>query len=186
MPYPEMSSHDMCRTLWSTVLEIASSAITEVKAKKLSTKMLEHAHELRDRIKSEEGFVLDQMFFQMLENLADYMDVAANLDSLKETQTAMYNVSSEIKELFEEFAGESAAADFTDFLDKLWVAKLPADAVEAADALTAPTTVFDVTKPIEDDLVVVQKMHMKGLALGTWNMFCFVMSFCLFCSSCWV
>ena len=157
----------MCRTLWSTVLEISSSAITEVKAKKLSTKMLEHAYELRDMFKSEGGIVLDQAFFQMLENLADYMDVAANLDSLKDTQAAMYNLSSEIRELFEEFVGESAAADFTDFLDAQWVAKLPENALEAADALTAPTTVFDVTKLKEDDLAVVRKFHMKGLATRT-------------------
>ena len=169
-----MSSHDMCRTLWSTVLEIASSAITEGKAKTLSTKMMHEAHELRDMFKDEGGIVLDQAFFQKLENLADYMDVAANLDSLKETQTAMYSLSSEIKDLCEAFAGEDAAAAVMGFLDTQWTEKVPAGALDAADPLTSPTKTFDVTQSTEDDLAVVQRMHVKGLALGPINTFCFV------------
>lgn len=102
-------------------MEISAAALTANKAKELSTALLNEAHELRDQLKADEVTV-DEDLKKRITGLADFLEVATNLDSLKDTQTAMYNLRTEIKDLCDEAFGNKSLEQFEKFLDSLWTA----------------------------------------------------------------
>ena len=131
-------------------MEVASALISEKKSKEISTEMMNRANELRGMLEKDEVAFNDQ-FKDMMEKLADFQDVSANLDSMKEAQAAMNNVMTEIKELTDEKFGSGLLEAWDNFLAKQWA------------STNSDVTLQDLSVAVTaEDQDILLKMQVRG------------------------